>query len=302
VITGREALGQAMRALAAAGRPVKRALAETDLIGTEHGVLTWLPSGSGAAVVLAPDGESIALDDVASGAPSPTLRAVLRESARRGMPVSRLRVLGAAPGGADAPAWAAALGLSVLRAPAWRWQEARAADWARAVDLLARHEADTAGGPRTLRRAAVLALVAGGFWIAASAIEWAWWTARERALERELSALAASAGARVPATDADSAVAAIRARVRERRREAGLVAPDDLLALLARASAAIGALPPGSLRVLSYEAQQVVIETAPLAGADLAALRGALEAAGIEALAADVQGATRVRLRLDPHR
>lgn len=124
----------------------------------------------------------------------------------------------------------------------------------------------------------------------------AWWRAERllagtRAEMRNISA--AVAGDRAGSLEPYRAV---EQRLREMRTAAREPAPDDMAAILGRASAALTGLPKGGLRAIVYSERHVVIELATLPADRLARMQRELATAGLTSIAAPVPAGYRLRI------
>ncbi|HZW74164.1 MAG TPA: hypothetical protein VFF43_11490, partial [Caldimonas sp.] len=94
-------------------------------------------------------------------------------------------------------------------------------------------------------------------------------------------------------------IAALMRRERDLKHRAGLAARDDFVPLLARAAPALGALPAGALRGLSYGDGHVVLELQKLDPAQTSRVQRELQQAGLVAIAAPTASGARIRIGLD---
>jgi hypothetical protein len=143
-------------------------------------------------------------------------------------------------------------------------------------------------GPRVLRGA-------GGCWppcccagASAASGRRSW---RKAAIERDIRATVAAA-APAAAGDLD---AAWRKHYAAARHRLGKTAPDDALPLLAEAAAALPDLPPGALRVISFDAGSLTLDFDRSAAGAVAAALPVWQDRGLAVLQAQAPGGLRVR-------
>jgi len=189
----------------------------------------------------------------------------------------------------------------------WRWSEATPAAFANAVDLLTgRYSATVASAQRAdlakrFRPALWIVAIAIAVQVAAGVGQWLWLRWQTAAVERELASLARAA---VPEYAAGTnpeltPIAALMRRERDLKHRAGLAARDDFVPLLARAAPALGALPAGALRGLTYGDGHVVLELQKLDPAQTSRVQRELQQAGLVAIAAPTASGARIRIGLD---
>jgi len=189
----------------------------------------------------------------------------------------------------------------------WRWSEATPEAFANAIDLLTgRYSAAVAIAQRAdlakrFRPALWIVAIAIAVQVAAGVGQWLWLRWQTAAVERELASLARAA---VPEYAAGTnpeltPIAALMRRERDLKHRAGLAARDDFVPLLARAAPALGALPPGALRGLSYADGHVVLELQKLDPAQTSRVQRELQQAGLVAIAAPTASGARIRIGLD---
>jgi type II secretion system protein L len=189
----------------------------------------------------------------------------------------------------------------------WRWSEATPAAFANAIDLLTGPysavvaSAQRADFAKRFRPALWIVAIAIAIQVAAGVGQWLWLRWQTAAVERELASLARAA---VPEYAAGTnpeltPIAALMRRERDLRHRAGLAARDDFVPLLARAAPALGALPPGALRGLSFGDGHVVLELQQLDPAQTSRVQRELQQAGLVAIAAPTASGARIRIGLD---
>lgn len=189
----------------------------------------------------------------------------------------------------------------------WRWSEATPTAFANAIDLLtgrygtAVPSAQRADLARLFRPALWIVAIAVAIQLAGGVGQWLWLRWQNAAVERELASLARAA---VPEYAAGTnpeltPIAALMRRERDLKHRGGLAARDDFVPLLARAAPALGALPPGALRGLSFGDGHVVLELQKLDPAQTSRLQRELQQAGLVAIAAPTASGARLRIGLN---
>ena len=145
--------------------------------------------------------------------------------------------------------------------------------------------------------AILIAGLALGLHVVASAVEWATLKAQAWRDAKEWTALAAAAG--VPPDLATTPVAARLALLRryaDVRHAQGLSAPDDALPLLARAAPALAALPVGAVKSATYADGHWTLDLALADVAAVGAIDQRLRGVGVPALVAASPNGVRMRL------
>jgi len=288
-------------AIVAGERRITRIIAEPELAAPIAG-WRWCAGESGSGFVRCNDGSAFPVDaPSADGALPPELALALARSERDGAAPAQLRV--------DAPVADAALarlqreaGVAVVRGTPWRWHTAPAASFASALDLRPATPATAAAAPRrSLGRAFAPALVLVGaaltIHVVASVGEWAGLRIDAWRSAREWTDLAVAAG--VPpeaATTPQAARAALARRYALLRHAQGLAAPDDALPLLARATAALAALPPGTVKSALYADGHWTLELARADPVVVRDLDARMRAARVPMLVATSASGARVRI------
>ena len=197
--------------------------------------------------------------------------------------------------------WQRETGIDFQPGTPWRWEAAPAAAFAGAIDLLPRTERSAAASARTrparlFATALFLASAALFLHVVATVGEWASLRFDAWRAAREWTAIAAAAGiAPDAATTPTAARAALARRYAAMRHAQGLPAPDDALPLLARATPALAALPPGSVKSAIYADGHWTLDLARPDAAAIANLDAGMRAAGVPALVATSAAGTRVR-------
>jgi type II secretion system protein L len=199
----------------------------------------------------------------------------------------------------QSPAWSRATGVIFDIQPEWTWRDASATSIAAAANLLtpALDPDDpamrpAASRPRTARivlwwLAAALLLHAG-----ASAAEWVLLKWRGAKVERDTQQLIRAAAPELTG-DLDPAWRKYYAAARHRQ---GKTAPDDALPLLAETAGALTELPPGALRVITFEAGQLTLDFDRSATVALAAALPLWQSRGLTVLQAETPGGLRLRI------
>lgn len=265
------------------------------------GAWRWYRSQADGGFVRKPDGSAFAVSAAARGRAPDELALALAQSARSGT-VPRVEV--AFPvDDAELAAWSAQCGTRFDRGVAWHWDQ-DGARLAAAPDLLHGEFSLTPAKPtrsmaRRLAGPLALAATALALHVGATLAYWAVLRYDAWQVERSLVQAARDAGAG-DAANAEAASAALARRFDDARHRAWQSAPGDALPLLARTSAAVTALPPGSLKSASYTAGSWTFDLAKLAPASMDTLDRTLSLAGVAVLAANTPTGTRVRTSLAP--
>ncbi|MCC6195890.1 MAG: hypothetical protein IT518_15630 [Burkholderiales bacterium] len=264
------------------------------------GTWRWYASGLAGGFVRRPDGSAFAAGTPERGGAAPPELALAL--ARADAPPPRVEV--AFPiEDASLAAWSAQCRTTFARTPAWRWDQDGSA-LAAAGDLL---QGEFSRTPRTapvsaagrFRWALGIAAAALALHVAGTLGQWAWLRYETWQTARSIVSTARNAGAG-EAADADTAAAALAKRFAAYRHRAGLAAPDDALPLLARAAAALAALPPGALKSATYTAGTWTFDLGKVDPAAAAALDRGLATAGLATLAATTAAGTRMRVSPAP--
>ncbi|MBK7470110.1 MAG: hypothetical protein IPI73_05210 [Betaproteobacteria bacterium] len=301
-VLDRRWLQDALASLARHGVRPATAVAESDLAPRAPDALgTWIWRDDGGFLLEA-GGRVTVLDQSPDALPSGLLLALRRAvpPAARGEtapPDVRVVVRGPAALAGRGAAWSRATGVSFAIEPEWTWRDTASDAFASAVNLLT-PELDggaapaTAGkGPHGLRRALWWLLAALLLHAGASAAEWATLAWRKATLERDIRATVAAAA---PALTGDLD-AAWRKHYAAARHRLGKTAPDDALPLLAEAAAALPDLPPGALRVISFDAGSLTLDFDRSAAGAVAAALPVWQDRGLAVLQAEAPGGLRVR-------
>ena len=301
-VLDRRWLQDALASLARHGVRPAAAVAESDLVPRAPDALgTWIWRDDGGFLLEA-GGRVTVLDQSPDALPSGLLLALRRavpapapgESAP---PAARVVVRGPAALAGRSAAWSRATGVDFAIESEWSWRDAAPAALTGAPNLLTPEldagaaPASAGKGPRVLRQALWWLLAALLLHAGASAAEWATLTWRKAALERDIRATVAAAAPGLTG-DVD---AAWRRRYAAARHRQGKAAPDDALPLLAEAAAALHDLPPGGLRVISFEAGSLTLDFDRSAAGAVAAALPAWRDRGLAVLQADAPGGLRVR-------
>ncbi len=188
-----------------------------------------------------------------------------------------------------------------MRGIPWCWHAAPAAAFDDAVDLHpGKPPAERARSDRFAARmfmpALWLAAAAMGLHVVATVAEWSSLKFAAWREAREWTALASAAGLGADAAaDPTSARAALVHRYAELRHAHGKPAPDDALPLLARATPALGALPPGTLKSANYGGGHWTLDFARVDPSVIRDLDSRMRTIGMPALIATSADGTRVR-------
>ncbi len=262
---------------------------------------TWCAGGASGGFVRTADGGAFAVGAPVAGALPAELVAALAQAVRNGDAPGNVLVAQSCSDDLLA-GWHAGTGVAFVHGEPWRWDDAPAAAFDAAPDLLRAPEsaAPTPGAAlRLWKPAAAIALAALGLHLVATLAQWSWlridaWRDGER-----IVALARGAGA----TDVDSPDAALRALARrdaELRHRAGLPAAADAVPLLARAAPALAALPPAAVKSARFADGAWTFELAALDEATLATLDRRMQDDGLTALQAHTGAGYRMRVTPAP--
>ena len=301
VIVAKELIA-ACAAFAHRGRTATRVIAEPDLVAPD-GAWHWCAGEATGhdGFLRIGDGRALPADAISADGSLPAeLVLALKQAQREGRLPVEIHV--DAPI-ADAPfeRWKAETGTTFVRGKPWHWHDAGAAAFAQALDLRPQGPTKSVSSGRDRRRLFVPALA-----IAAAAIalhvaltlgEWGWhkYSAWQRG--RDWIAVAASAGiAPAQAATPASAAAAIARRYMEQQHAHGNPAPDDALPLLARTSAALAALPPGTVKSAIYSDGHWTFDLGRVDATQAGQVDARMRAGGIPALVATSSAGTRIRV------
>lgn len=294
-----------MRAFAAgsvrAGIAWRRILLESDLAQPPGGGWCWCaPALDRAGFVRTAEGTTLAVGPATGNAPPEELVLAVAGSRTHRPAQVRADVAGVTP--TLLAAASKATGVPFIAGAPWRWSAATPAALKAAINLQTSSNAAATAAtkvdlPRLLRPALWLAGCALGIHVLASAGQWISLQWQTTQVQRELAALAQSAA---PEEAANAAPAtAIARRDAALRHRAGLVADDDALPLLARATPALAALPAGAIRSLRFADGHVVFELQKLDASQPMRMQRELQRAGLVSIAAPTATGVRLRVGLD---
>jgi type II secretion system protein L len=278
-----------------------RVVAEPDLVAAD-GAWHWCTSATGGGFVRRSDGSAFPVAPPVAGASLPTEMALALAQARRGGEAQVAVRVEADIAANDLARWQGETGVPFTRGAILQWHAATPAAYAAAVDLLQGDYALVPAAPPGSRRrlflpAAGLAVTALAVHVLATIADWSALRVEAWRQGREWTALAATAGlASDAAATPSSAQAALAHRYAESRHAHGLPAPEDALPLLTRASAALGALPPGAVKSAMYVDGHWTLDLARGDAAQVEALDARLREAGVPALLATTANGARVRI------
>jgi general secretion pathway protein L len=294
-----------MRALAAASERLgigwSRMVLESDLAQAPPAGWCWCAAAlAQPGFVRTSEGATIAVGAAPGEGPPDELRLALAGNRGQRPRAVRIDIGGATP--ALAAHCRTATGVDFVPGSPWRWSAASPAAFAAAIDLRLAPAGTAAKGiggslARALRPALWVGAATLAIHLLATTGSWVWLQWQAWQVERDLTALA-----RAVAPDDTSGVApatVIARRDAAARHRAGLVAPDDLLPILARAAPALAALPPGAIRSLRYANDHVVLDLQKLDPAQPARLQQELQRQGLVAVAAPTASGSRVRVGRD---
>ena len=298
-IIDRRWLKETLSQLAHAGIRPARIAAESDLAPRAPVALaTWVWRDDGGFLLEA-SGRVTVLDQSDDALPSGLLLALRNDNTHDGGEAVPARVVVRAPHelSARSAAWSRAAGVDFVIEPEWNWSDAPANALATAPNLLTADLDADRSASRAPSRLRLLRLAAGWLLAAlllhagASAAEWAMLTWRSAQVERETLQLIRNGA---PALTGDP-VTAWRSYYAGARHRAGKAAPDDALPLLAEAAAGLPELPPGALRVISFEAGQLTLDFDRTAAGPIGLALPAWRSRGLSVLQAESPGGVRVR-------
>lgn len=223
--------------------------------------------------------EGTATDRGDAASPPLSLRMMLDEAKSRGEAPASVAVY---PGTADAPleidAWQRALGVALRRAEPWDWRSAppesgislaqQRPSWRLPSGTLAR-----------LRPAAWIAAAALSVHALALVADWGRLASEQRSLRTRMESRFRAAFPEAVAV-ADPALQ-MRRKLAEARHAASQPDGGDFLPMLTNVANALKQLPPGGLRVASYESGRMTLELAGVEEAGLRRIVARLEQAGM---------------------
>jgi type II secretion system protein L len=259
---------------------------------------TWYRSAAGGSFVRRSDGSAFAVGDATTALPA-ELSLALAQAARSASLPSSIRCAFACDA-TERSRWAHEGVVAFTAAAPWRWDEATPPAIASAPDFVRsgeRAHAPHRSAWRSFRPALILAGLALAIHLGGLASTWASLAFENARLSRAI--VAEAAAARLPdAPTPQSAASAIARQNALWRHAAGRLAASDALPLLARASATIQTLPPGTLRAARFGSDAWTLELGPLAPDALSRVSRALAASGLDALAVPTSGGVRMRIAL----
>ncbi len=278
---------------------IDRAVAEPDLAPAD-GAWHWCENGAGRGFVKRPDGCAFATSAGIDGALPAELRIALARARQESAPGTPRIVVDADVAPAQLDAWSQATGAAFVRGTAWSPERVPARAWRDAPDLrdgFAATSATTGSIAKAFVPAAVLLAAALALHVVATLGGWlhdryAAWRA-----DRAVVELARDAGID-GVSDAATAERALAKRAASVLHASARIADDDFLSLLARAAPALSALPPGTLRKLTYGDGRLVAELGGLDDSRVSTLVRELAGAGLAPVAAPVGGGVRLALSM----
>ena len=212
------------------------------------------------------EGTTTDCGDAAS--PPLSLRLMLEEAKTRGeAPASVAIYTTAADAAPEIEAWQRALGVALRLAGQWDWRAAPADAGVSLAQERARWRLP-AGTPARLRPAAWILGVALAVHALALVVDWTRLASEQRSLRTRMETRFRSAFPEALAV-ADPALQ-MRRKLAEARHAAGQPDSGDFLPMITQVASALKQLPPGGLRLASYESGRMTLE---LAGVDDKALR-----------------------------
>jgi hypothetical protein len=262
---------------------------------------TWYRSASGGGFVRRQDGSAFAASDAGANALPPELSLALAQAVRTSTAPASIRCAFACDA-SERSRWSHEAGTTFTPAAPWRWDDATRSIVEAAPDFVRSGErapAPSRSSWKSFRPALVLAGLALAVHWGGLAVTWGTLAFENARLSRAI--VAEAAAARLP--DAPTPQAALTEIAREnaaRRHAAGRLAASDALPLLARASASMQALPPGTLRVAHFGGDAWTLELGSIDRDALSRVSRTLGAAGLDVLAVPTSGGVRMRIALAP--
>ena len=266
---------------------------------------TWYASATGDGFVRRDDGSAFAVGTLGAGESlslPPELAVAMAQAQRAGNAPVSINV--ALPvDAAHLARWSSETGVRFIGIPAWTWEQADAAAYAQAPDLLERDSAADGSAQRSsdlqrFRPALVLATLALAVHVGALLGQWGWFQFAAWRVSRAVIAQAASVGISETGS-ASAAFSAIARRYDAALHRAGKPAESDAVPLLARAAPSIATLPSGALKSMHYASEAWTLELASVAPEALSDVTRALDRAGVTAVSAAASGGARMRLTLE---
>lgn len=297
VVSERAWVDQALRSLANEGLTLAKLVAEGELPEKPPEAWWWQRAGAGGYLLTGDD--LLPLDDAGAeiAPPSLLLLALERGGARR---PERLIICGDEPSSEQQLSWAQSLGLAIewrpggdpLLAPDNRFEAAQTL-----LVPLAKggEERPEDRNRRRWRFAAAIAVLAAGLHLAAGLADTLRLALSVRALEGEASRLLAE---RFPEAEPVLGVyKAFREHYARARHAAGLPAPLDAIALLARAAPALAQTGESSLRQAHFSGGRWTLDLAPMGAEQRQRLLSDLRLAGFAVIYAEQANGLRLMLQ-----
>lgn len=225
------------------------------------------------------DLEGGATDSGGPETPPLSLQLMLEEAAARNAYPSSIAIYATAPGAMpDLDEWQRKLGLALRDAGDWSWQTNAMNPGARLV-LEHRRIQVSSGVLTRLRSAAWIAAAALALHGVALVVDWTRLTLEQRELRQQIEARFRSVfpGAGAVADPPRQ----MRQRLAEARHAVGQPDQGDFVPLLETVASGMKELPPGSLRVISYDSGQLTLELAPVDEAGLGRMTARWVQAGL---------------------
>ena len=224
--------------------------------------------------------EGTATDRGDASSPPLSLRMMLDEAKSRGEAPASIAVY---PGTAQTPleieAWQRALGVALRRAEPWDWRSAPAEAGISLAQQRARWRLPS-GTLSRLRPAAWIAVAALSVHALALVVDWARLASEQRGLRTRMETRFRAAFPEAVAV-ADPALQ-MRRKLAEARHAAGQPDSGDFLPMITSVANALKQLPPGGLRVASYESGRMTLELAGIEDAGLRRIVTQLEQSGLQ--------------------
>ncbi len=269
-------------ALAAAGITSYEVHCETLLLPFKAGEWSLAWDGS-EGFVRTGELEGAATDSGDSMAPPMALRLMLDQARTQGTAPASIAVYASAPGAMpELEAWQLELGVALREAGDWDWRRAPA-EAGLALAQARRQWRLAPGFFARFKPAAWIAAAALSVHTLALVADWAALASEQRNLRARMEARFRAAFPDAVAV-VDPALQ-MRRKLSAARHAAGRPDPGDFLPMIGQVAASLGALPPGALRVVSFEGGRMTLE---LAADQAAAVRRAAARLNETGLSAEV--------------
>ena len=244
-------------ALEAAGIASYEVHCETLLLPFKPGEWSMAWNGS-EGFVRTGELEGTATDNGEHTAPPMALRLMLEQARIDGAgPASIAIYTTAAHAAPNLEAWQHELGVTLRDAGAWDWRRAPA-EAGVALSQARRRWRFAPGFFNRLKPAAWIAATALAIYTVTLVADWAVLASEQRSLRARM--VASFRGAFPDAVAVVDPALQMRRKLAQARHAAGKPDPGDFLPMIGQVGAGLGALPPGALRVISYEGGRITLE------------------------------------------